>query len=82
MLALLVSSELIAVLLFLLVETTEEFPIVFPLVLNQKSAWIVPKKTERESWPPRPRSEDTTRMIQAPLRVALEKIDVHGGVFP
>ena len=42
-LALLVSSELIAILQFLLVETTEEFPVVFQLVLNQKSAWIVPQ---------------------------------------
>jgi hypothetical protein len=39
-----VLALLIAILRFLLDETTEELPIIFQLVLNQKSTWILPKK--------------------------------------
>jgi len=59
-----VLALLIAILQFLLDETTEESPIIFQLVLNQKSAWILPKKL-RENCDPLPglRSEDATRIM-------------------
>ena len=38
-----VPALLIAILQFLMDEATKELPIVFQLVWNQKSAWIVPK---------------------------------------
>ena len=38
-----VLALLIAILQFLMDEATKELPIVFQLVWNQKSAWIVPK---------------------------------------
>jgi hypothetical protein len=65
-----VLALLIAILRFLLDETTEELPIIFQLVLNQKSTWILPKKTERkvenhDTPLPGPRSEDTTSMMSA-----------------
>jgi hypothetical protein len=62
-----VLALLIAILQFLLDETTEELPIIFQLVLNQKSTWILPKKTERnhDTPHPGPRSKDTTRMMSA-----------------
>ena len=60
-----VLALLIAILQFLLDETTEESPIIFQLVLNQKSAWILPKKLRENRDPPLPgpQSEDTTRMM-------------------
>jgi hypothetical protein len=50
-----VLALLIAILQFLLDETTEELPIIFQLVLNQKSTWILPKKL-RETMTPPPRA--------------------------
>ena len=51
-----VLALLIAILQFLMDEATKELPIVFQLVWNQKSAWIVTPL-------PGLRSDDTTRMI-------------------
>ena len=50
-----VPALLIAILQFLVDEATKELPIVFQLVLNQKSAWILPKKL-RENCDPPPRA--------------------------
>jgi hypothetical protein len=78
-----VLALLIAILQFLLDETTEELPIVFQLVLNQKSAWIVPNKLrENCGLPPRAPKRRHNQDDGAPLRATLEKIEVDGGVFP